>query len=178
MRRRWFQFLLLLVIAAGCEREDMHNQPRFEPLEASDFFADGQSARPRIAGTVARGEARVLAARPPGLTRPLLERGRQRYDIFCAVCHGATGDGGGMVVRRGFTRPPSFHIQRLREAPDQHFVDVISNGYGAMYSYADRISIDDRWAITTYVRALQLSQRADLVSLPPEDRQKAQEVGR
>ncbi|MGX2040420.1 c-type cytochrome [Methylocaldum sp. MU1018] len=147
----------------GCER-DMADQPKYEPLEASSFFADGQSARPLVAGTVARDD--VIEPRPEQsplpMTEAVLKRGRERFDIYCAPCHGRAGDGQGMIPERGFPRPPSYHTERLRNAPDSHFYDVISNGYGVMFSYANRVAPEDRWAIAAYVRALQLSQNATL----------------
>ena len=163
----------------------MHDQPRFETLEASTFFEDGQSARPLTAGTVARGHLRrdehfyagksdgVLADTFPfPVNREVLARGRERFDIFCSPCHGRVGTGRGIVVRRGFRSPPSFHIPRLREAPAGHFFDAITNGFGGMASYASRISPEDRWAIVAYVRALQLSQNATLAEVPAEERSK------
>ena len=179
-------FVCLSAVAlAGCDRDDMHNGARLKPYEASDFFADGSSARPQVEGTVARHQAvdptiagsgrvngQLVDAFPFEITREALVRGQQRYVIYCTPCHAATGEGDGMIVRRGFTRPPSFHSQKLREAPVGHFVDVMTNGYGAMYSYADRVSVDDRWKIAAYIRALQLSQRANPNELPPEDQQK------
>lgn len=174
--------MTLALAILGCD--DMRNQSRYEPLEASEFFADGQSARPGVAGTVARGQLRdddaLFAGRVDGqlvetfpfeLTRADLDRGRQRFDIYCAVCHGYTGDGNGMIVQRGFARPPSLHLDRLRNAPAGHFYEVITNGWGAMYSYASRIPVEDRWRIVGYVRALQLSQNADVASLPASDQQ-------
>ncbi len=101
------------------------------------------------------------------VTRQSLARGRERFNIYCAVCHGATGDGNGMIVQRGFPQPPSFHDQRLRDAPAGHFVDVITNGYGVMYSYASRVAPEDRWAIAAYIRALQLSQHAASADAEP-----------
>ena len=166
----------MILGAAGCGREDMHNQPRVEPYEASDFFADGKGSRPLVPGTVAQGSlehVRLLSAATGGaggqgddtypipITRADLKRGQERYNIYCAPCHSATGDGDGMIVRRGFTPPPSLHIDRLRQAPAGHYVNVMTNGFGAMYSYSDRINIEDRWRIAAYIRALQLSQNAD-----------------
>ena len=178
---------LLMVLLAGCD--DLADQPRFEPMEKSDFFTDGSSARQPVAGTVARGQLRTDQARfagkvkgrlvdnnPLKTTRAALDRGRQQYDIYCAVCHGRTGDGDGMIVRRGFVRPPSFDIDRLRDAPDGHLFNVITHGYGAMFSYADRVETDDRWRIVAYIRALQLSQRVDVRELPPVDQDKLREV--
>ena len=159
--------LLLLLLLAGCD-QDMARQPRYDPLEASRQFADGSSARAPVKGTVARDAD--LSPRPEKIPLPVtmatLERGRQRFDIFCSPCHGRTGDGHGMVVRRGFPAPPTYHQDRLREAPDSHFYDVITNGYGAMYSYAARVSAADRWAIVAYIRALQLSRHAPVAALP------------
>jgi mono/diheme cytochrome c family protein len=173
-----------VLLAFGCHR-DMQDQPRYETFEASAFFDDGQSARPVIAGTIARGQLREDAAfytakvegqlvseLPLKLTAELLERGRERYDIFCTVCHGAAGDGDGMIVQRGFRRPPSFHLERLRKARIGHFFDVATNGFGAMPSYASRIPVRDRWAIAAYIRALQLSQNATLDDVPESERGK------
>lgn len=170
---------------AGCDlRQRMYDQEKYEPHEASPFFQDGLSARPPVEGTVARGELRLddhywrgrvngelATTLPPAIPfdRQLLERGRQRYDIFCSPCHGRTGMGNGMVVQRGLKQPPSFHEERLREAAIGYFFDVETNGFGAMYSYASRIPVRDRWAISAYVRALQFSQRAEFDRLPTED---------
>ena len=175
----------LLVAAAlglGC-REDMHVQPKYEPLDPSTFFADGRSARQPVPGTVARGELRINQAMYAGkvngapvdsfpfpITRKDLERGRERYNIYCTPCHDYTGSGHGMIVERGFPPPPSYHIDRLREAPVGHFFDVMTNGYGTMYSYASRISVKDRWRIAAYIRALQLSQHATLNDVPEKER--------
>ena len=109
---------------------------------------------------------------PMPVTREMLDRGRERFDIFCAVCHGQTGEGNGMIVQRGFPPPPSYHIDRLRQAPVGHFYDVITHGYGIMYSYANRVSVEDRWAIAAYIRALQLSHNARADQLPPGERAK------
>ncbi|MBV8831742.1 MAG: cytochrome c [Acidobacteriaceae bacterium] len=157
---------------AGC-RQDMHNQPRYKPLAATDFFGDGRSARPTIEDTVARGQLHLDAARYTGkengkdvtqipiqITRADLQRGRERFDIYCSPCHGRLGDGHGMIVSRGLRQPPSYHDPRLVDAPVGHFFDVMTNGYGAMYSYASRVAVDDRWRIAAYIRALQLSQNA------------------
>ncbi len=173
---------LVLAAAAAC-RQEMYNQPRYKPLGKSDFFADGRNARPPVEGTVARGmlraDTRLYAGKegntligvfPLPVTRALLDRGRQRYEIFCAPCHDRTGGGNGMVVQRGYRPPPSFHIDRLRQRPVGHFFDVITNGVGAMPDYASQIPPEDRWAIVAYVRALQLSQGAPLSLVPPEKR--------
>lgn len=163
----------LPMIFIGCERNDMHNQPRYEPLELSKFFDDGMSSRPIIPGTIARGQLvsvdmRYSGIRPPGqevpdtfpfeITKADLKRGKQRYEIYCAVCHGATGHGDGMIVQRGFAKPPSYHEQRLKDAPVGHFFDVITNGHGAMYSYDDRVYPEDRWRIAAYIKVLQMHQ--------------------
>jgi hypothetical protein len=161
----------------------MSSQPRYNPLAPSDFFADGRSGRPAVPGTVPHGapqlgqpfytgklNGEVVERMPVPLTRGLLERGRGRFDIYCSPCHGRVGDGEGMIVKRGFRRPPSYHIQRLREAPDGHFFDVITHGIGDMASYADRVEPADRWAITAYIRALQLSQSAALGDVPSPER--------
>jgi mono/diheme cytochrome c family protein len=162
---------LALALLNGCGRDDMGDDAQVKPYEATSFFADGKTARPLVNGTVPRGGRMVNdsiypvvpSSRPAAQSFPFvltstdLARGQQQFGIYCAVCHGALGDGNGMVVQRGFPRPPSFYRQRLRAAPPGHFYDVISNGYGAMYSYNDRVAPDDRWRITGYIRALQLS---------------------
>jgi mono/diheme cytochrome c family protein len=166
----------------------MHDNPRYEPLEASSFFADRRSAREPVAGTVARGELRedehlytgkvggkLSATFPFAVTRERLERGRQRYDIYCAPCHDRLGTGLGMVVRRGFRRPPSMHDERLRLAPPGHFFDVMTNGFGAMASYAAEVPVEDRWAIAAYLRALQFSQRAPISAVPVSVRPQLEE---
>lgn len=163
---------------AGC-RQDMHVQPKILPLAPSKFFDDGRSARPVVAGTVARGQLHtdelLYAGKingalanvfPLPITRKDLERGRDRFNIYCTPCHGRLGDGQGMIVQRGFPPPPSYHIKRLREAPAGHFFDVITNGFGTMFSYASRVSPEDRWRIVAYIRALQLSQMATLAEVP------------
>jgi mono/diheme cytochrome c family protein len=173
--------LAAAVALVGCEKlaRNMYDGAKEKPLRPSASFEDGNSSRPRVEGTVehARGilaatssgrtgreaEDRRLAAEraatmPYAIDRALLARGRERFDIYCAPCHSRLGDGDGMVARRGFPHPPSYHIDRLRNAPDRHFYDVITNGYGVMYPYADRVGPEDRWAIVAYIRALQLSQ--------------------
>jgi mono/diheme cytochrome c family protein len=168
---------------AGC-RQDMHDAPRYKPLAASDFFANGSSARPLPAGTVARGflredallytgrtaEGSLTSELPMPVTRELLVRGHERFDIFCAPCHGKLGDGRGMVVQRGFKPPSSYHVERLRQAPIGYLFDVMTNGFGVMPGYAPQVPAEDRWAIAAYVRALQLSQHYDAAKLSPEDR--------
>ncbi|RMH19988.1 MAG: cytochrome c [Acidobacteria bacterium] len=161
----------------------MHDAPRIDPLEANPFFEHELSARPLPAGTVARGFLRddvhlyqgktaagdFAGALPESLplSRELLERGRQRYEIFCSVCHDSTGQGRGMIVRRGFKQPPAYTDDRLMAMPIGYFFDVITNGFGVMSSYASRIPVEDRWAIAAYVRVLQLSQKSRLDDLPP-----------
>lgn len=177
---------LLPLALAGC-RQGMFDDAKYEPYEASTLFPDGSSARPLPAGTVARGllaEDRLLAtgvggdgqfaANPLPIGREVLVRGRQRYDVFCAPCHDRVGTGNGMIVRRGYTRPPSFHEPRLRQVPDGHIFDVMTRGLGQMPSYASQVPVEDRWAIVAYVRALQLSQDAELAALPGEVRQVAE----
>jgi len=169
---------LALVLAAGC-RQDMHDGPYVERFEKSDFFSDGRGSRLPVAGAVAYGDLRAdahlytgyvngepAAEFPFPVTREVVERGRTRFNIFCQPCHGAIGDGYGSIVQRGFQQPPSYHINRLRNAPAGHFYNVIANGYGRMYSFNDRIQVNDRWAIVAYIRALQLSQAAPLNELP------------
>jgi hypothetical protein len=174
--------VLILLTLTAC-RQDMHNQPRYRPLSSSDFFTDGRAARPQVPGTVARGRLRadtryyqgregreLVSALPVKLTRELLLRGQDRYDIFCAPCHGRTGDGEGMVVLRGFRHPPSFHQERLYLQPVGHYYDVITNGFGAMASYASRVPVGDRWAVVAYIRALQLSHNAGIDDVPAAER--------
>jgi hypothetical protein len=225
-RRRFGYAAPLLLCAAtltAC-RQDMHDQPRYEPLQPSTLFADGRSSRPLVEGTVPRGglkkdreyftgrhglakpvsliptETQIAVSQRPGnqapaagnqpdqktgtftfdpdlvtefpmpVTRAVLERGHQRFEMFCTPCHGYTGNANGMIVQRGLSRPPSFHIARLKQAPVGHFFDVITNGFGAMYSYASRVPVEDRWAIIAYIRALQLSQGAAVTDVPPDQR--------
>jgi mono/diheme cytochrome c family protein len=169
-------------LAVACQQQ-MAEQPRYEPLEPSTFFADGRASRSLVPGTVARGhlktDAHLYAGQANGkladtfpfpVTRAVLERGQERYNIYCSPCHGRIGNGEGIVVQRGFQRPASFHIDRLREAPAGYFFNVITNGFGAMYDYAARVKSEDRWAIIAYIRALQLSQNATLADVPAEER--------
>jgi mono/diheme cytochrome c family protein len=176
----------------------MYDQPKYKPLARSELFADGNSARPQpensvpysngpFAGTSsgrvgedsigADIDAAAARTNPYPVTMQLLRRGQERYAIYCMPCHSPVGDGDGLVARRGFPHPPSYHIERLRQAPDRHFFDVMSKGYGIMYSYADRIEPPDRWAIVAYIRALQLSQNADAGKLPAETRARLDEQG-
>jgi mono/diheme cytochrome c family protein len=171
-----------MILLSAC-RQDMHDQPRYEPYEASTFFGDGRSARPQVEGTVARGELRAdthlhegLAGGKPAEAFPFpitsedMARGRDRYRIYCTPCHGELGDGYGMVVKRGFPRPPSFHDPRIAGAPPGHYVDVMTRGIGRMYSYADRVKPEDRWRIAAYIRALQRSRNATVADVPPDAR--------
>jgi mono/diheme cytochrome c family protein len=161
-RRRILGLVVLALLggAAGCDR--MANQARDKPYRSSTTAAE---LRP--AGIVSRTAVDIAA---PPIDVALLARGRERFEIFCAPCHGRVGDGSGMIVQRGFPRPPSFHIDRLRAAPPQHFFDVITDGHGAMYSYAARVSPADRWAIAAYIRALQASQDAQIAEVPEDQR--------
>jgi hypothetical protein len=176
------------LLLGGC-RLDMHIQPKYLPYEPTDFFGDGRSERPVVPGTVARGHLHddelfytgqengvTVDKFPFPITQADIERGRQRYNIYCTPCHDYTGNGRGMIVQRGFPPPPSFHIQRLREAPAGHFFEVITNGYGVMYSYAARVEPADRWRIAAYIRALQLSQHASVSDVPEADRAKLSEA--
>ncbi|HTL58941.1 MAG TPA: cytochrome c [Candidatus Limnocylindrales bacterium] len=177
--------LVLAAAAAGCRR-DMFQQPFSKPLAPSDFFQDNQMAsRPLVAHTVARGHlnadeafftgkigTNLVTTFPFIVTREVLERGRERFDIYCSPCHGRTGAGNGMIVQRGFPAPPSYHIDRLRQAPVGHFFDVITQGYGVMYSYAGRVEPADRWAIAAYIRVLQKSRDTTLTQLTLEERAK------
>ena len=175
-----------LVVCAGC-RLDMHVQPRYNPYDPTDFFGDGQSARLPVAGTVPRGDlvlgpdellytgklnGQPSEAFPFPVTQELVQRGRERYDVFCSPCHGYTGDGDGMIVQRGFRHPPSLHDDRLKTSPAGHFFDVITNGFGVMYPYGYRVPPRDRWAIIAYIRALQLSRSVPAADLSEADRAK------
>tara|TARA_R100001143_G_scaffold56472_2_gene53181 strand:- start:160 stop:699 length:540 start_codon:yes stop_codon:yes gene_type:complete len=163
-------WLLVPMLLSGCEQPDMANQPRLETYETGAAFDDGLAARPVPGGTVARDQ------RPPARENPLpinpetLAHGRQQFEVFCAPCHGRNGRGQGVIVQRGFPAPPSLHLPRLRQAEDQHFYQVISDGYGAMYAYASRVPENDRWAIIAYVRSLQLSRNARLDDVPQAHR--------
>ena len=181
-RARALAVVLVSLALAGC-RQDMHDAPRYEPLEASTFFANGQASRALVANTVPRGllredthlnEGRIdggLATTfPMAVTPAVMQRGRERFNVFCSPCHGPTGSGNGMVVQRGFRAPPSYHEDRLRNAPVGYFFDVMTNGFGAMQDYASQVPVADRWAIAAYIRALQLSQRATLADVPADRR--------
>lgn len=168
----------------------MHDQPKYIPLRPSNFFADGRSARPMVEGAVPRGYLREdelfytgkkgqqpAETFPFPITREVLSRGQERYNIFCAPCHDHIGNGLGMIVRRGFRRPPSYHTDRLRAAAPGYLYDVITNGFGAMPDYAAQITPRDRWAVAAYVRALQFSQNANVNDIPPEMRTQLPRVG-
>jgi mono/diheme cytochrome c family protein len=190
MTRRLLPLLLLALSALpGCERtmKDMYVQPRLATDAASPLFADGKGSRPPPPGSIpaamgdlaktssglhgrqelAERDDAYAASAPPPFTRALLLRGQARYDVYCAPCHSPVGDGDGMIARRGFPHPPTYHQARLRDAPDRHFFDVMTQGYGVMLPYADRVTPQDRWAIVAYIRALQLSQDAPVSTLPP-----------
>lgn len=165
---------LLVLLVAGCGQNlTMSDQEKYHEYERASLFRNGQVLQASPAGTVARdAPAGTVFTRKPPMSLALVERGRERFDIFCAPCHGPGGDGDGMIVQRGMPQPPSYHDPRLVAAPDAHFVEVITNGYGAMYSYADRVPPADRWAITAYIRALQRSRTGTLDDVPPADRAK------
>jgi mono/diheme cytochrome c family protein len=174
--------LALGLMAAGC-RQDMHDQPKYTPYAKSDFFADGRASRPLVAGTIARGHLRadtllyegkvagqLAEVFPFEITPAVMARGQERFNIFCSACHGLTGQGDGMIVRRGYRRPTSFHDERLRQVPPGYVYDVITHGFGAMPDYATQIPVEDRWAIVAYLKALQRSQRATMTDVPAAER--------
>jgi len=180
---QWGSLFLCALVMAACQQQ-MADQPRYQPLQRSTFFGDERSARPLVPDTVARGHLdadeafytgkvgdTLVDKLPLPLTEELLARGQERFNIFCSPCHDRAGNGNGMVVRRGFRPPPSYHIDRLRQAPIGHFFDVMTHGFGAMPNYAAQVPPRDRWAIAAYIRALQLSQDATLADLPPQQRQ-------
>jgi Cytochrome C oxidase, cbb3-type, subunit III len=174
--------LALSLCVLSCQQK-MADQPRYEPLQKSDFFEDQRASRPLVDGTVARGQldadeqfyagkvdGKPVETFPFPIDREILLRGQERFNIFCSPCHDRVGSGEGMIVRRGYRAPPSLHIDRLRAAPPGHFFDVISHGFGAMPDYAAQIPPADRWAIVAYIRALQLSQHAELGDVPASER--------
>lgn len=187
--RNWVAALATLGIA-GCHT-DMWVQPRDKVLNSSQFFADGRSSRPPVPGTVAHGnvqlkngyntgweDGKLVQELPVPLTKELLQRGQERFNIYCAPCHGKTGDGKGMITQRGLAlrrQPANYHTDRLRQIAIGHFFDVITNGYGIMYSYAGRVDVPDRWAIAVYIRALQLSHNVPASELGPEELQRVRE---
>jgi mono/diheme cytochrome c family protein len=173
---------LICVAALSACRQDMHNQPKYRPLRSSDFFPNGSSARPLVEGTIARGTLQTDAAfftgkngallvneLPFAVTQEVLDRGQERFGIYCTPCHDATGNGNGMVVQRGYPRPPSFHIDRLRNVEAGYFFDVMTNGFGRMPDYKAQITPRDRWNIVAYIRALQLSEHASKADVPGGD---------
>ena len=192
---RWLKALCLvpcafsLVVVAGC-RQDMHDQPKYRGLRSSAFFADGASARPLVEGTVARGTLQedeafftgkidkiAVKDLPVAVDEQVLNRGEERFNIYCSPCHDRIGSGNGMIVKRGYRQPPSFHIDRLRQADAGHFFDVMTNGFGVMPDYKAQIAPRDRWAIVAYIRALQLSQHAAASDVPGGDPTKVPQRG-
>jgi mono/diheme cytochrome c family protein len=181
----------LTIFLAGCSRLDMQDQPKYKPQRPSDFFVDGRSGRPELDGTIARGQlnedvafyeghdaaGKDIAEFPIAVDKAVIQRGQNRYDIYCTPCHGRLGNGMGMIVQRGFKQPPSYHIDRLRNAPVGHFFDVMTNGYGAMLNYSQQLQVRDRWAIVAYIRALQYSQNANVADLPTEARAQLPSAG-
>ena len=183
MAARMSILVLTAMTAVGC-RQDMHDQPRHEPLEATTFFEDRRASRPPIEGTVARGQLRtddhlytgrvhgkLVDAFPFSVTEDLMHRGRERFGVYCMPCHDATGSGNGIVMQRGFRPlPPSFHNETMRSKTVGHYFDVITNGFGAMYAQGDKVSPRDRWAIIAYIRALYLCRNATLEDVPESPR--------
>jgi mono/diheme cytochrome c family protein len=184
LRRNTLTLLAVAVAAAlaAC-RQDMHDAPRYEPLEASTFFANGSGSRMLVTNTVARGQlnqdrhlyegvvdGRPAETFPMPVTAEVMARGRERFGVFCSPCHGQTGVGNGMIVQRGFRQPPSFHEDRLRNAAVGYYFDVMTHGFGAMQDYAAQIPVADRWAIAAYIRALQTSRAATIADVPAERR--------
>ncbi len=177
-----FAIAAACVFGAGC-RQDMHDNPRYDPLESTTFFADGRSQRPLVANTVPRGflredehlyagkmDGQLATEFPMPVNAELMLRGQERYNVFCTPCHGYTGKGDGMVVRRGYRAPTSFHDARLRQAPPGYIFDVVTSGFGAMPDYASQIPVEDRWAIAAYLKALQFSQNATVADVPADRR--------
>ena len=178
------------LLASGC-RQDMHDQPKFKPFAKSDFFKDERSARPLVEGTISRGhlhddtlfetgkiDGKPADAFPFPVTANVLERGRERYDIYCSPCHGRLGSGDGMIVRRGYRRPPSFHQDRLRAAAPGYLFDVTTRGFGAMPDYASQVPTADRWAIIAYLKVLQRSQKATIADVPETGRKQLEADGK
>jgi len=175
--------VLALAASAAC-RQDMHDQPKYIPLRPSDFFGDGRSERPLLPGTIARGhlkddvafytgkgpDGKPVDGFPFPVTKEVLDRGQQRFNIYCTPCHGHLGNGDGMIPSRGFRHPPTYHQDRLRKVPDGYIFDVITTGFGAMQDYSAQVAPADRWAIVAYIRALQLSENATLADVPAANR--------
>ncbi|MGE3508484.1 MAG: cytochrome c [Vicinamibacterales bacterium] len=181
--RRYLVAASLALATVAC-RQDMHDQPKYTPLRASTFFADGSSARPLPEGTVARGHLRedtLLYTGKVGdepstefpfpLTPQVMRRGQEAFNAYCSHCHGMTGEGDGMVVQRGYTKPPAFYSDKVREKPIGHIFDVITNGFGAMPDHAAQVKVNDRWAIAAYVRALQASAAGSVTDVPADQRE-------
>ena len=174
---------LFLLALAGC-RQDMQDQPKFIPLRPSPFFDDGRSERPLIEGTVARGhlnddvalytgmgpDGKPVDTFPFPVTREVMDRGRERFNVYCTPCHDRTGSGNGMVVQRGYKHPPSYHTDQVRQLANGFIFDVITHGFGAMPDYSAQVSPSDRWAIVAYIRALQYRENASVADVPPEER--------
>ena len=171
-----------LASVTGCHR-DMRDQPKFKSYAATDFFGDRRAMRPPVEGTVARGQLKsdtllytgkvgkeFATEYPFEITRAVLERGRDRYGIYCTPCHDRTGSGNGMIVQRGMKVPPSYHIERLRNSPPGYFFDVMTNGFGVMYDYSAQLRPEDRWAIAAWIKVLQFSQSASVNDVPAEAR--------
>lgn len=191
IRSRQLLFLLpvwALLFSSAC-RQGMYDEPKFLPLQENGMYPDRQASRPLPPGTVAQGSgaesAGFLTGRnrsvlvdkvPLPITRALLERGHERFNIFCAPCHDQLGYGNGMIAMRGFRNPPSYHLPRLVNAPDGYLFEVATQGYGTMYAYADRVAPEDRWAIVAYIRALELSQHATAADAPPAERAKLEQM--
>jgi mono/diheme cytochrome c family protein len=173
MKRVTGHILLIVALAVtllvGCKdaEKDMALQPKFRPYQPTEMFPDGTSARPIVAGTIAR-DVEDAGGERPTIDARAMARGQEGFNIYCSVCHGRLGNGMGMIVQRGFPRPPSYHVKRLIEAPDSHFYDVITNGFGAMYSYSERVPPKLRWEIVAYIRALQAAGQSP--NLSEEDR--------
>jgi mono/diheme cytochrome c family protein len=183
--RRNVTALLAVILGAtlaAC-RQDMHDAPLYEPLEANTFFANGSASRMPVPNTVARGQlnedrhlyegvvnGRPAETFPMPVTADVMARGQERFDVFCSPCHGKTGVGNGMIVQRGFRTPPSFHDDRLRNAPVGYYFDVMTHGFGAMQDYAAQVPVADRWAIAAYIRALQTSRAATVADVPADRR--------
>jgi mono/diheme cytochrome c family protein len=178
-----FAIAIVALFSSAC-RQDMHNQPKYIPLRPSDFFGDGRSQRPLVEGAVARGhlddddafytgrapDGKFLDTFPFPVTKDVMQRGQQRFNIYCAPCHDRLGNGDGKIVRRGYRHPPSYHIDRLRQVPNGYIYDVITSGFGAMPDYSAQIHPADRWAIVAYVRALQLAQNGKIDDVPADKR--------
>ncbi|TPW16565.1 MAG: hypothetical protein FD129_716 [bacterium] len=183
IRTALFGFCLLALVSLTACHRDMRNQPKYRGFRASTFFADGRSIRPAVPGTIPVGYLKSdtlfytgkIAGKPADMfpftvDRAVLERGRDRFNIYCSPCHDFTGSGNGMIVQRGHKVPPSFHIQRLREAPAGYFFDVITNGFGNMFDYSYQLRPEDRWAVVAWVRTLQMAGRSSLSDVPPAER--------